>query len=973
LGAVAAPLAEVPGELRVRVQEAQRDWFLAVAQERPLVVLVDDLEHADDGSAAFLLSLALAASQAKLLLVCTLVRDRVRERSPAVRALLKAGNHMPLAPLSQPELHELLSSVFGAATHLSRLSARLFELTRGNTRHTLELCRQLVDRGTISFESGSWTLPQELDTHSLAADLDQALAARLSRVTGPARELLRLLGVHTGTLSPGICRALAACTGRDLLPQLGELIQAEILVQSGQNLLFAHEQFRRVCADELAPDALRSARAALAEQLLAMPDAGPLERLHASVHLLEAGDARGAAMAVRESLYLVAHDVEKLVPAAPALEAALRLFREQNRSPYEQIALLTALTLAGYEGQRRYVMEYGQAAVSMLESLLGLHQARRWRRFLGATLALGAGLGLAAVRFLVRRNNPCVPGFVQAVYMLFTATAAASGAHAICFDPQGAARLADVLQPFAALPSATTGRFMAEFCQALVTIARDDQHATHERWRMLLTRLDTLGRFVPVPEGQMKRCRGGVLFAIASLETHRDDGDSLRCAEALDENGLQLDRVCADQIRMLHHGFIGDIAGYEHYRQRAELHAIARGTTWQFETWLPGPASSIASYLHDALSMKSSADQMQRLSEGVETLAVHARLMRGCYLVLRGKYAEAIPFIVECLEEPPCSRIAWARSHGMLAQAYNRMGDHAAAHAACMRVIEHCPPRNFEYPHVNLVVETERVVAEAGLGRIEQARVLLAGLRTRFGASRSPLLRGQLRETGLELALLHGDLSAAREELAGLEAEYQPLSIPSLAQHCRVLAARVEQLAGGPAARMSLRPFAAANTNSELSSAIAEQLTDETLPELAEHALRLLAENMRADSGALYLIDSESSLQLGARLAGEQPSALVARWVSERLARELEDERTMLETDVSQGEAPWNLLREGTREYRMLVLSGSDASLLAIVVLGRDGTAPGPCRSALARLVAERLHAAVSDERTGRSTFGGCP
>jgi hypothetical protein len=94
LVATPAPLSEVAGELRVQVQEALRAWFMALAVEQPLVVLVDGLERVDDGSTAFLLALVLGCRSARILLACALVRERTREHSLVLRALIKASHRL---------------------------------------------------------------------------------------------------------------------------------------------------------------------------------------------------------------------------------------------------------------------------------------------------------------------------------------------------------------------------------------------------------------------------------------------------------------------------------------------------------------------------------------------------------------------------------------------------------------------------------------------------------------------------------------------------------------------------------------------------------------------------------------------------------------------------------------------------------------------------------------------------------------
>jgi hypothetical protein len=972
LGVVASALPEVAGELRVQLQEAQRDWFLAVASERPIVLLVDGLEHADDGSIAFLLALALAVPRSRVLMLCTIERERAREQRPGLRALVNASHSMALSPLTAADMHALLQSVFGAAEHLSRLSSRLVELSGGNPGHAIELCRQLVESGAITFDSGTWLLPRELDVRGLSSTREQARIARLSRIAAPARELARLLSLHTGPLAPGLCRELATSGPDDLLPHLGELINAEILVSSGQSLLFAHEQIRQLCASELSEGASRRARVAIAEYLSASPDAGSLERLQAGVHWTSAGDPRGPSTVVRETLHIMLHEVDTLAPAAPTFEAALLAFRARGCSAYEEVVLLSALALAGYEGDLRFILEYGEPAVRTLEELCGLGLARKLQRHLGGKLGLAIALASAAVGFTIRRGNPCVPSFVQALDMLFTSAACSAGARSICFDPDASSRFAEALQPFAALGPNQPGGLMYEFCRAVAGLASDRQPESTQQLQDLFRRIEQTTLRKRVTEAQARRLRGGALFALGTLATLRDSDATLRIADELERNGLQLDGVCADQIRTLYHGSRGEMVAYDRYRRLAEHHAIARGTTWQLETWYPGPASSIALQLHDALAMKSAAEQLQRMTRLLPGIEVHARMIRGAYLLLRGKYAEAVPYLADCLQEAPRSRTAWARSHGLLARAYNRLSDHASAHAACMRVFDQYTDDDFEYVTLNLIVQTERAIAEAGLGRVEAARDQLERLHAQHDARTNPLLRGQLFEAGLEVALIAGDLAATQHQLAQIVALYRPLNIPSLAQYCEMMVARIDQLAGEPrvpVGRAALGPSAAANSSSELWS-IARSRSGEKLPfaERARRALRFVANKTDASDGVLYVIDAPSPPELVATLRGEQPSPLVQRWIAERFARELEDERTLLETGADASQARWDVLHEGELNHRMLVFTTTDGVVVALAALARAGDASPTCSSILLSAIADRLYEALCDEKTDRSS-----
>jgi transcriptional regulator with XRE-family HTH domain len=342
--------------------------------------------------------------------------------------------------------------------------------------------------------------------------------------------------------------------------------------------------------------------------------------------------------------------------------------------------------------------------------------------------------------------------------------------------------------------------------------------------------------------------------------------------------------------------------------------------------------------------------------------------MRGEYLIMRGKHAEAVPLLEDCLHETPRTRTAWARGHGVLAYACNRLGQYDRARAACQRVFEHADPRDFEFPLLNMVVQTEFAVAEAGLGRVDAAGAEIARLRARHGSSQNPLVRGELLEAAFEIALIARDVAEARAQLAHIEATYRPLSIPSLAQYCEALTARLGQLEHGGNASLA-PPCAASDDSDGLYGSLDELITRRGMPlqSLVQRALRLFAASAGASEGALYVVDAAGTPHLNATLSGKEPSAVAQRWMIERLAAELEDERTVLQTEADPSQLPWNVMQEGSRTYRMLVLTGFDGVVLALVLLSREGGAPGQTPSSLLKTVTERLQEALGEERSAAS------
>jgi hypothetical protein len=95
-------------------------------------------------------------------------------------------------------------------------------------------------------------------------------------------------------------------------------------------------------------------------------------------------------------------------------------------------------------------------------------------------------------------------------------------------------------------------------------------------------------------------------------------------------------------------------------------------------------------------------------------------------------------------------------------------------------------------------VETERIVAEAGLGAIDSARERLERLFELHRANEGSLTLGELHEAGLRVALLARHDADARTHCDGMARWYGATRIPSLVQHCAIVRARTMAVLEGP-------------------------------------------------------------------------------------------------------------------------------------------------------------------------------
>lgn len=960
LAAEPAVIPPVAGELRARLQQALCAFVRTLAQTNRILLVIDGLGQVDEESAAVVHRLVLEAREARLMIGCALLREAGTEPRLVDRAIAKLGEVIALGPLDEVDATALLESVFGRAELLTRLAARLYKVTRGNPGQTLALCRQLLQQGAINFVNGTWLLPSELNDADLHASLKASQLTRLAGLSDSARELLGVLSVHKGPLSQELVQQLA---GPALAGQLPELLSREILISSGSSLVFVNEELRVSCERELSGDAERRARTTVAEYVLSQSSATSPERAQAGLHLLAAGDARGAEVIVSAAKSCVLEEVDRLISTTQTFETALRLFREQGRSVAEQVVLLATLARAGYEVDPRYSIEYGEQAVRALQDLLGLNRARTLQRYMGRHVAVMTSLARAGAELFAKRKNPCIPGLETAIQLLVVSVFATAATRATFFDPEGADSVIEALEPFTALGANNAAAFMYKYSRLIADTARDRLPDAAKRWQEILDRIATGKPLQGAPEELFTVCRGGALYARGSIIVNRDDPEALRTADLLEHNGYALNSAYAAQIRTMYYGLHGMSAEYERSKERVEQLAIAHGTSWQTEVWMPGPLSAISQHLHDALGVKRAAEQMKRLSATAPSLRVHARLMQGAYLLMRGRAAESIPWLEDCLHEAPHSRPAWGRSHGVLARAYNRTKQHAKARAACMRVVECYEDEAYDFPALNLIVLTELAIAEASLGDLSAAHARVEGMLSRLRVHQNPLTLGHIYETQVEIALIAGDTNEARAHFARMLEQYEIVNSPSLVQHCDVLRARIDELAGDvPAAKIASRLRTSMSTGSVSSNLTL--LTDQlqasrgrSLRERAATALRVIAASTRAAQGALAFLDGEETLSIVATLDGNAASPELQAWMSQRMEHELNDPDTIVSDGAAADHAVASF-RENNLDYRLTLLTQaavSGPSLIGVAALGGEHGAPPACSRELVRLVCDLL------------------
>ena len=268
-----AGVAEEPVD-RHRVFSAVAQLLAQAASERGVVVAIDDLNAADEATAALLHHLARSAAGERLLVVAGMRDEPLPEVAALVRSsLLERGAAVEVA--LRPLDRAALAAVAGRAAARPLPQGTLAVLERsaaGNPFFAEELAAS-VDA------SGEVTVPPRLR---------EVVARRLERLEPFGERLLAALAVIDDGFTGPELRALAGTEQVDVA--LGEAEAAGVLECVRGRYRFRHALVREELAGRLPEEALRRTHTDAAA-LLAAADAPPEAIAH---HLLRADRAREA-------------------------------------------------------------------------------------------------------------------------------------------------------------------------------------------------------------------------------------------------------------------------------------------------------------------------------------------------------------------------------------------------------------------------------------------------------------------------------------------------------------------------------------------------------------------------------------------------------------------------------------------------------------------------------------------------------
>jgi len=326
------PLELPPDQERHYLFRCLGDILARTARARPLLVVLDDLQWADDATLRFVEHVAPLLASLPCLLVATyrdtdVGRPLARTFSDLHRRRL--AGRITLGALTTAEAGELVAGLAGQDPPPALVDA-LHTATEGNVFFLEELVRDLAEGGVAFDATGRFRTDVDIAELRLPEGVRLVIDRRLDRLSEPARRLLTAAAVAGRVFTVSLLQALDDVEGDDVLDIVEQAEQAVLIAPTANadEFLFAHELIRQTLVAGLSGTRRRRLHSRAAEALEHV-HADNLAGAAATIahHLLEAGPAADPAQTLR---YLTmagaaAMDASAFEEALRHYEAALHL------------------------------------------------------------------------------------------------------------------------------------------------------------------------------------------------------------------------------------------------------------------------------------------------------------------------------------------------------------------------------------------------------------------------------------------------------------------------------------------------------------------------------------------------------------------------------------------------------------------------------------------------------------------------
>ena len=264
-----------PGSDQSHIFEQVTTVLVTLAKQRPLVLILDDLQWIDESSASLLFHLARRIEGSRILIIGTYRPEEValgrgEQRHPLEQVVSELKRHygdlvISLGDEAEAEARQFIDALLDVEDNRLDDDFRqsLQQRTCGHPLFTTELLRDMQERGDLlQDDDGHWVEGPSLDWSALPAKVEGVIEERINRLRSELRDILTIASVEGETFTAQVIGRLQEITDRNLLKTLSQELdrQHRLVSEEGNERVgttrvsqfrFRHQMFQKYFYDSL--------------------------------------------------------------------------------------------------------------------------------------------------------------------------------------------------------------------------------------------------------------------------------------------------------------------------------------------------------------------------------------------------------------------------------------------------------------------------------------------------------------------------------------------------------------------------------------------------------------------------------------------------------------------------------------------------------------------------------------------------
>jgi|RhiMetdeSRZDD1v2_1073273.scaffolds.fasta_scaffold58012_4 predicted ATPase/DNA-binding winged helix-turn-helix (wHTH) protein len=265
---------ELQGTTRERMLREIAELLEALTADRPLLLVLEDLQWVDPATVDLLAALARRRAPARLLLVGTYRPGDLAVGQPPLQVLTQdlrvhqLCHELAVAPLSDADVAAYLAAVAAGARLPEGLAALVSRHAEGNPLFMRALLEHLTQQGLLAREADGWCfrVPMPIAARDLGVpeDLRQMIETQLARLRPEAQRVLEVASVTGVAFTASVSAAAADLEADDFDAVCDTLARRQHLVRPAgaqpfpdgsvsPRYAFVHALYREVCYGRQAP------------------------------------------------------------------------------------------------------------------------------------------------------------------------------------------------------------------------------------------------------------------------------------------------------------------------------------------------------------------------------------------------------------------------------------------------------------------------------------------------------------------------------------------------------------------------------------------------------------------------------------------------------------------------------------------------------------------------------------------------